>query len=299
LYAGSFEQVSSSKVQNHRHAAVFANSQTQCGTHTFLLFSLASSFSLIRQIASLAFINLRAYFDTDCETMSNTETISNVPLDLIGPSLKIPDMFVALSRGPQDDGSFTGSTSHPHELGWIQSVVRPLESVDSLDQDPSRGARSYGVTLPSSEVTIPENPSFKRKDKVGWCCDLVTTNIDCTVSDAKGRDGLPSSEARHTQKCQVQCTLVLDPGIAGCLEDEASTPPLGSPGASVRAYSWFKGYVLISQTQKSIPTMRGSATAFTPDDSVCVGCPRPTPPCADHISDSTVLTPATRQCHPL
>ena len=161
-------------------------------------------------------------------------SITNVPLDLIRPSLEIPDTPVVLSKGREDNKSFTGSAFHPNVLGWTQSVVRPLKLTDSHGQDPSSGARSYGVTLPSSKVSIPESPSFKREDNVGWCCDLGTTDIDCTVSDAKGEDRTRSREAPRTQRCQVLRRLVLDPGIAGCLEDEASTPPSGSPRVSVR-----------------------------------------------------------------
>jgi hypothetical protein len=194
-------------------------------------FSLESSLSLVWQIASLAFINSRIYLDTDCETMSNAEIITKVPLGLIGSSLEIPETFVDLSREPKDGISFIGSAFHPQGLGWIQSIVRPLETVDSHGQDPSRGARSYRITLPSAKVSLPESPSFERKNKIGWCCDLKTTAINCMVSDAKSGNGTSSSKVSRTQKCQVLRTLVLDPGIAGCLEDETSTL---SPPASVR-----------------------------------------------------------------
>lgn len=235
-------------------------------------------------------------------------SITNVPLDLIRPSLEIPDSPVVLSKGREDNKSFTGSAFHPNVLGWTQSVVRPMESDDSHGQDPSRGARSYGVTLPSSEVCIPENPSFQHKDKVGWCCDLVTTDIHCTVSDAKGRDGIPSSEAPHTQKCQVQWTLVLDPGIAGCLEDETLTQSHPeSPKANVRSCNRFEGSVLIPRTKDLSP--RGGASLPVYHFYVARrGVSRQTVEYvqasadrysyADHTSDSTILGTATLQRHP-
>ena len=176
-------------------------------------------------------INLRIDSNTACENMSNTKIITNVPLDSIGSSISIPDTSVDLWRNPDDGDSFIGTASHSNGLGWIESVIKPLQSIDSRGQDPSRGAGSYAITLPSSNVLLPASRSFKHKPGVGWYCDLTTDSVVCTVSNDIGKGGTASDEA--TQLCQVKRTLLLEPGIAGCLVDETPTrSPHESPKQS-------------------------------------------------------------------
>ena len=163
--------------------------------------------------------------------MSHTKTITNVPLDSIDSFISIPDIPVDLLRNPSDGDSFIGTASHSHGLGWIESVVKTLQSIDSHGQDPSRRAGRYAITLPSSNILLPASRSFKRKPGVGWCCDLTTDSVVCTVSDDIGNSGTASDEA--TQLCQVKRTLLLEPGIAGCLVDETPTrSPHESPKQS-------------------------------------------------------------------
>jgi len=180
-------------------------------------------------------INLRIDSNTACENMSNTKIITNVPLDSIGSSISIPDTSVDLWRNPDDGDSFIGTASHSHGLGWIESVIKPLQSIDSHGQDPSCGAGSYAITLPPTTVVLPASRSFKRKPGVGWYCGLDTESMVCTVSDGIGKDGTASGEAPRTQLCQVERILHLNATFAEILEDETPTQsPYQTPTQSPR-----------------------------------------------------------------
>jgi hypothetical protein len=170
--------------------------------------------------------------------MPKTETIPDVPLDLIGPLLSIPQMSVGMSRSPQDGDSFTGFESHANGLGWIRTDVKPSGSIDSLGHDSLGGILSYKVSVPSSEVRGPAKASFIHQENIGRCCDLNRNLITCTVSDAIDENGTPSNDFPHTQVVEVRRRQVLDPGIARCLEDETSmqSPP-ETTRASVRTFN--------------------------------------------------------------
>lgn len=186
-------------------------------------------------IASLSSINVPNHFDIGCITMSKTGTITHVPFHLIRPLHSIPQTSVKMSRSP-DGNSLAGSEIHNHQLlRWIQTDVKLSNSNDPLDQGSFGRIFGCNVSVPPSEVSLPSTPLFRHEDEVGWYCELGTSDIKCAVSDAKARDGTPSNDFPRPQIFEVRRRLFLDPGIAGCLEDEAFTPtPAKSPPASVR-----------------------------------------------------------------
>jgi hypothetical protein len=176
--------------------------------------------------------------------MSNVETISNVPLDLIGPLRKHPEMDVKLSRVPTVGDSFMGNAPLRHEFSWVHTDVEPLKPIPPRDRDWSRGIQSYTVRLPKSDVYLPAKPSFAYDDELGWTCELGADTIEGKVSESIGWNGTPREELARTQDFKVRRRLVLDPGIAAFLREdrsEQSLPGVRTCHFSLRDASSFTG----------------------------------------------------------
>ena len=144
----------------------------------------------------------------------------------MGRLSKHPRMEVKLSRDSTKGDSFTGTAPQIHNFPWIHSDVEPLKPIQPLDREWSRGAKSYTVTLPESEVRLPARSTFTYDDKLGWTCELVTFAIEGSVGELVGGNGTRRATISRTPKFRVRRQLILPPGIAACLREEGSEPSL-------------------------------------------------------------------------
>ena len=183
------------------------------------------------QFALLAYIIVPNHTNTGYLTMPYTETIPDVPLDCFGSLTKHPAIAVKLSRDSTKGDSFTGTAPHLHEHVWIQSDVEPLKPIHPLDRDWSRGAESYKVTLPESEVKVPTSATFVYDHKLGWTCELGTFAMEGSVGELVGGNVTRRTKISRPQDFKVRRRLLLPPGIAACLREQRSEPSLR---ASVR-----------------------------------------------------------------